>query len=192
MNVSNGGSGSTDRNEENERLGALSNCELVLKANIVDRRKAVKVVSGKIILATRCDSVIARNRMNSNDSFDPGKAGKIFYDELEKKINNWKKPDTSRIKKSFRSPDMDTKKKRGGKKVRAQKENFAVTESHKMMNKHSFLSINSENGDNAMGFDTRMLGGEVGGSGKLRALEANKKNTLSQSKAAKKGRGVNG
>ena len=61
-----------------------------------------------------------------------------------------------------------------------------------MMNKPSFLSINSENGDNAMGFDTGMLGGEGVGSGKLRALEANKKNTLSQSKAAKKRRGVNG
>ena len=170
-------------------MGILSNCELVFKANIVDRRKAVKVVSGKIILATRCDSVIARNGMNSNDSSDPGK---IFFDELEKKINNWKKPDTSRIGKSFRSPDMDTKKKRGGKKVRAQKENFAVTESHKMMNKRSFLGISSEYGDDAMGFDTGMLAGEAGGSGKLRALEANKKNTLSQSKAAKKRRGVNG
>jgi RNA processing factor Prp31 len=112
MNVSTGGSGSTARNEEYERLGILSNCELVFKANIVDRRKAVKVVSGKVILAARCDSVIARNRMNSNDSFDPGKAGKIFYGELKKKINNWKKPDTSRIGKSLPKLDMATKKKR--------------------------------------------------------------------------------
>jgi hypothetical protein len=43
-----------------------------------------------------------------------------------------------------------------------------------------------------MGFNAGMLGGEAGGSGKLRALEANKRNTLSQSKAAKKRRGVNG
>ena len=78
--------------------------------------------------------------------------------------------------------------------MRAQKEKFAVnvSEIHKMINKRSFLGINSENGDDAMGFDSGIIGGVGGGSGKLRAMEANKKNALSKSKAGKKQRGVNG
>ena len=87
---------------------------------------------------------------------------------------------------------MATKKRRGGKKVRAQKEKFATTEIHKQLNKRSFLSKNGEYGDDSMGLDVGMLGGESGGSGQLRGVEAKQKVKLSQSKMAIKRRGANG
>mmetsp|Transcript_14221 Transcript_14221/g.20444 ORF Transcript_14221/g.20444 Transcript_14221/m.20444 type:complete len:158 (-) Transcript_14221:833-1306(-) len=77
-------------------------------------------------------------------------------------------------------PDLSTKKRRGGKRMRRWKENFEETEMMKQANKREFSAQSGEYGDDAMGLTLGML--ESGSGVKVTAKKMRQSNT----KAARK------
>lgn len=120
----------------------------------------------------------------------PPTTGEKFKAEIKEKIDKWDSPDKSQHKKALPKPQMESKKKRGGRKVRAAKERFKEGDIHKLANKRAFSLKNGEYGDDAMGMDLGMLGDQRMGTGVGVNLKGNKKAKLSQSKMAQKRRGT--
>lgn len=91
---------------------------------------------------------------------------------------------------SFYRPDMETKKRRGGRRMRQLKEQFAETEMMKQANRRGFSVETGEYGDDAMGLTLGMLEKTKDGSGNIRHMAgsaANKrKMKQSNTKAARK------
>ena len=141
----------------------------------------VTLGAAKLTLCARCDAVNSSSGREGNSS-----TGDAMRAELEEKLRKWDEPDKARTKKALPKPEMSTKKKRGGKRVRKQKEMFALTEVHKAANKRSFMEVNGEYGDDAMGMDMGMLGdAKIGGA--LRGVKATQKVKLNEnSKQGKK------
>ena len=90
----------------------------------------VTLGAAKLTLCARCDAVNSSSGREGNSS-----TGDAMRAELEEKLRKWDEPDKARTKKALPKPEMSTKKKRGGKRVRKQKEMFALTEVHKAANK---------------------------------------------------------
>ena len=118
------------------------------------RRKALKVVAGKLSLASRIDL---------HQSEPSGAAGQAMRRELDDKFAKWDAPQEARTKKALPVPDERPSAKRGGKKARKYKEKFAMTETRKEVNRRSFADFSGEYGDDAMGSDLGMLGVKEGG-----------------------------
>jgi U4/U6 small nuclear ribonucleoprotein PRP31 len=139
------------------------------------RRKALKVVAGKLALAARID-------MHQNNT--TGDAGQKMRAEVDEKIAKWQEPQQARTKKALPAPDDRPSKKRGGKRARKYKEKFGMTETRKEANKRSFADFSGEYGDDAMGSDVGMLGSKQAGTGssKLRLPQAKEKKPSVQQK----------
>lgn len=71
---------------------------------------------------------------------------------------------------SFYRPDMETKKRRGGRRMRQLKEQFAETEMMKQANRRGFSVETGEYGDDAMGLTLGMLEKTKDGSGNIRHM----------------------
>lgn len=139
-------------------IGSLYYCELIQNCPPYLRKKALKVVAGKVVLAARVDSY-----MNTPN----GKEGQRLRRELEEKIEKWLEPPKAKTKKALPIPEEKKRSKRGGKRVRRWKERFAMTDLRSQQNKISFSDTIGEYGDSAMGNDLGMVG--AADSGKLRA-----------------------
>ena len=191
------------------RLGVLADVDLVRSARTDDKRKVVKILSCKVVLAARCDAERNKRRAATGwncgtgnglgngvdeEEEEAGKNGRLFREELVSKIAKWTGFDKARCAKSLPKPDMSTKKRRGGKKVRKAKERFGQTEMHALANKVAFGTKSgsaSDYGDDAMGRDMGMLGAGMGGraGGGVREVKSGQKAALSMSKMAVKRRG---
>ena len=87
------------------------------------------------------------------------------------KIDKWQEPPPAKQAKPLPVPDLEPKKRRGGRKKRAQKERYGVTDMMKLANRVNFNQPEEEIGLTGEGMG--LLGSE--GSGKLRvAMKATK------------------
>jgi U4/U6 small nuclear ribonucleoprotein PRP31 len=139
--------------------GLLYYCELVQECPPALRRKALKVIAGKVALLARVDSY-------RNMSQRGGAEGQSMRKQIEDKLEKWMEPQKAQTKKALPLPEEKKKSRRGGKRVRRMKERYAVTELQAQQNKLSFTVDAGEYGDSAMGFDVGMVGRKD--TGKLR------------------------
>jgi U4/U6 small nuclear ribonucleoprotein PRP31 len=152
-------------------VGIIAFCDLVQDLPPFLRKKAVKVISGKVALTARIDSY---------ENHPDGEEGKRFRKEIEEKFEKLQAPNKAKTKKALPIPEDKRKSKRGGKRVRRFKERFAMTEMRAQQNKMNFKVDEGEYGDSAMGVDLGMLS-SAAGSGKLRAPQEKKiANTMSK------------
>jgi U4/U6 small nuclear ribonucleoprotein PRP31 len=93
------------------------------------RKKANRLVSAKVSLAARVDSA-----KQSRD----GKIGRQLKEEVRQKFEKWQEPPPAKTAKPLPVPDEKPKKRRGGRRLRKQKELYAVTELRKQQNRLAF------------------------------------------------------
>eukprot|EP00667_Euglena_gracilis_P009090 EG_transcript_9231 len=136
--------------------GFLLACDLVKKeADVKIRRRAVRLVAGKVALAARTDATST----SKNDAF-----GIQLREGIERKILKWKEPPPPKQEKPLPAPDDRPRNKRGGKRARMAKERYRVTEMAKFANRIEFA------GDGDLVTQDGKQGGMLGkmGSGLLR------------------------
>ncbi|KAI8618914.1 hypothetical protein BC830DRAFT_1060949 [Chytriomyces sp. MP71] len=128
------------------------------------RIKAARMIAAKCCLAARIDR--ARETLDGN-------AGRIWRDDIMKKLEKAQEPPKGKSIKALPIPSEGSKKRRGGKRLRRQKEKMAATEAWKAQNRLKFGEAEEEIivGDTIKGLG--LLGGQTG---KLRMSTENPKN----------------
>ena len=92
-----------------------------------------------------------------------------LQEDIEKKIEKWQELPPAKVKNVLPVPDMEPKKRRGGKRARKAKEQYGLTEVAKEANRMKFGEAEEEilDGEDVVGLG--MVGKD--GSGKLRKLQ---------------------
>lgn len=148
----------------NQHAGFILNSEIVQSTPPSLRMKACRLVAGKATLAARVDA---------GGSDTAGGHGKNLRDEIKKKIDKWQEPPPPKQPKPLPVPDADPKKRRGGRRLRQQKERYGMTDMRRLANRMQFgIPEESSLGD-GIGEGYGMLG--QAGSGKLRVAQSHKK-----------------
>ena len=136
------------------------------------RRKTARVVGSKCALAARVDSF---------HEYPDGKMGQDFRDEIEKKIEKFQEPPPVKKTKALPAPIEAPKKRRGGRRVRKQKERYAVTELRKQANRMNFGELNEDVHQNDLGFDRGNIGKSgIGGGIRMAQIDERTKVRVSQ------------
>lgn len=142
--------------------GYLYHSYLVQSCRPEDRVKAMRIVSGKLLLAARVD--LARQSQQ-------GQAGQDYRDFCEKALDRLSEPPPSAKSRALPAPKEQQAKKRGGRRMRHLKEQTAMTEMRAAQNRVSFGE--GEDLDVGVGSDDEgvLAGGNKGpkGSGAIRA-----------------------
>ncbi|KOB78931.1 U4/U6 small nuclear ribonucleoprotein Prp31 [Operophtera brumata] len=94
-----------------------------------------KLVSTKLTLAARVDAC--------HDSSD-GRIGSQLLEGIEKKLDKLQEPPPVKFVKPLPKPIEQSRKKRGGKRVRKMKERYAMTEFRKNANRMNFADIDEK------------------------------------------------
>jgi U4/U6 small nuclear ribonucleoprotein PRP31 len=117
------------RTSADMHMGLLSFTALVLGAPRHLRARTVKVLAGRASLCARVDAFHE----------DPtGEVGQSYVDEIVKKVAKWQEPPPAKKKKALAAPLGEMKTKRGGKRKRAEKAKYEVTDMAKAKNKMLF------------------------------------------------------
>ncbi|KAK1741890.1 U4/U6 small nuclear ribonucleoprotein Prp31 [Skeletonema marinoi] len=162
-----------------QHAGFLIDCDLVQACPNYLKMRAVKAVAGKLALAVRCDHInVESGRQRTAD------VGRKFKEELRTKFGKWEEPDKAQVVKALPKPDLTTKKRRGGKRIRRLKERFEETELMKQANKRAFSVEAGEYGDDAMGITLGMLDTKEGGA--MRNTTEKRKMRQANTKASRK------
>jgi U4/U6 small nuclear ribonucleoprotein PRP31 len=140
----------------NPHVGVLNDCDIVQSAPPDLRRKAVRVLAAKVVMAARVDS-FRQAKM--------GEVGSLYRKEVTGKVIKWQEPPPGKQKKPLPAPDDRPSRRRGGKRFRKLKEKMGMTDVRKEANRMSFATSNAEYSDAVMGVEVGMLGS---GTGKLR------------------------
>lgn len=127
------------------------------------RRKLVKIISAKAVLAARIDA----SHQSPN-----GEQGQKMRDEIDAKIDKLQEAPSFKVVKALPVPDEGPKKRRGGKRVRRQKEAYAMTELRAARNRMAFGDQEEEVG---YGDETEGLGMAAKQIGKIRAAAADQR-----------------
>jgi U4/U6 small nuclear ribonucleoprotein PRP31 len=154
-------------------MGILAECDIIQRCPIHLQRRALKLVASKIVLAARCDYIhVETGRRTTTTAADhhqqqqqQAAVAQQFLREISTKIAKWEEPDKAPVIKALPKPDMETKRRRGGKRIRKLKEQFEATDMLKQANKRAFSKNVGEYGDDAMGLTLGMLEMKEGGSG---------------------------
>ena len=145
--------------------GFVHACELVQQTPPAMRMRACRLVGAKCTLMARLDAY----------GEDPeGRAGTQMRADMAAKILKWQEPPPAKIIKPLPVPDMEPKKRRGGRRLRKQKEHFGATDMRKAANRMNFNQPEQEAGLEGVGIGTLGAGG---GEGRLR-LNANQSKKL--------------
>jgi len=113
-------------------------------------------------------------------------SGKKFLLEIEQKMKKLEEPDKAPVLKALPKPDLMTKKRRGGKRIRRLKERFQETDMMKQANKRSFNTEVGEYGDDAMGLTLGMLDTQNAASGHILQKTIQKKMRIANTKSFRK------
>ena len=145
-------------------VGFIFQCDLIQKKTPPPLRvKAVRLIAGKCTLMARVDAF----------GQDPtGETGKKMYADIEQKIEKWQEPPPARTEKPLPAPGMIQKKRRGGKRMRAMKERYGMSDMRKQANRVGFNVAEDEIGYEGEGLG--LLGksaGAAAANGKLRFQE---------------------
>lgn len=139
--------------------GLIHGCPLVQECSQEHRTKAMRVVAGRVALASRIDQ----------SKTDPsGAAGAKWSEEIRVKLKKWHAPPPGKTKKALPVPVTDSKKKRGGRRARRLKRLYGETQVQKLANRQRFGESSEDYGETSMGNSLGMLATE--GGGKLRVV----------------------
>jgi U4/U6 small nuclear ribonucleoprotein PRP31 len=164
-----------------QHAGYLMECDLVISLPNYLGMKAAKAVAGKLALAARADHVnVETGRRRTSD------VGRRLREELVTKFHKWEEPDRAQVVKALPKPDLTTKKRRGGKRIRRLKERFEETDMMKHANRRAFSAESGEYGDDAMGLTLGMLDSKEAGGGPMRNTVEKKKMRYANTKASRK------
>ncbi|TXT13628.1 hypothetical protein VHUM_00995 [Vanrija humicola] len=157
---------------QQRHTGFIFQSEIVQSAALEDRRKAQRVVSAKVSLAARIDA---------GKSSRDGAYGRKLLAELQKKIDKMSEPPPNKMIKALPIPQETARKKRGGKRARALKDQFAQTELRKLQNRMEFGKAEEE-----LDMDEESVGlGMIGQAGKVRAHVTDARSRAKLSRANK-------
>ncbi|OAG13108.1 pre-mRNA-processing factor 31 [Paraphaeosphaeria sporulosa] len=137
------------------------------------KKQAMRIVSGKLILAARVDMV--------HQSPD-GSTGRELKDECERRLDKLTEPPKNQGVRALPAPDDKPARKRGGRRARKAKEATAMTEIRKAQNRMAFGKEEKEVGYGA-GDSTKGMG-MIGATdtGRLRAHQIDPKTRAKLSK----------
>lgn len=154
--------------------GVLATSDIVADSDPEFKRRALKVLAGKVSLAARIDCY------QTDFSNEPGlRMRREVLEHFEKLAE----PQQARTKKALPIPEEKRTTKRGGRRARAMKERFGATDLQKAQNKMSFTDTGGEYGDSAMGFDVA-VGSKEGGKLRGPAIKESKFTANKQQKRA--------
>jgi U4/U6 small nuclear ribonucleoprotein PRP31 len=113
------------------------------------RRKAARLMANKAVLAARVDA---------NHEAVHGEIGTGLREDIEKKLDKLQEPPPVKFAKPLPKPLENTKKKRGGKRVRKMKERYAITEYRKQANRMNFAEIEDDAYQDDLGYTRGTIG----------------------------------
>jgi U4/U6 small nuclear ribonucleoprotein PRP31 len=145
------------------------------------RRKALKVVAGKVSLVSRIDSY---------NNHPDGIEGVNMKADIESKFEKWQEAPNARTKKALPIPEEKKKSKRGGKRISKMKERNKVTEIAQQQNKMNVSVTDGEYGDSAMGFSVGMVGAKDTGRIRVTQSKVSNFNNKHQKKAVNASSGL--
>jgi U4/U6 small nuclear ribonucleoprotein PRP31 len=132
--------------------GFIYDCDIIQKKTPPAwRSKAARLIGAKCSLMARVDAY--------GESPD-GATGKKFAEEIMKKIEKWQEPPPARTAKPLPAPGVEQKKRRGGRRARALKERYGLTDMRKAANRVNFNEVEEEVGYDGEGLGT--LGSAAG------------------------------
>ncbi|KAI7902736.1 uncharacterized protein BX663DRAFT_510302 [Cokeromyces recurvatus] len=140
--------------------------EPVISAPSDLKKKVVKIVSAKAVLAARIDA---------SHRSPHGEDGRKMREEIDAKIEKMQEAPSLKVVKALPVPDEGPKKRRAGKRVRRQKEAYAMTELRAARNRLAFGEPEEEVG---YGDETEGLGMAAKQIGKIRASVADQRNKI--------------
>lgn len=155
--------------------GFVYYCEVVQNTPPDLRRRAARLVACKCTLAARVDSF--------NEKGD-GRFGRVLRDEIERKLDKLQEPPPVKLVKPLPAPIDQTRKKRGGRRVRKMKERYGMTEVRKQANRINFGEIEEDAYQDDLGFSLGQIG--KSGTGRIRAAQIDEKTKVRISKALQK------
>jgi U4/U6 small nuclear ribonucleoprotein PRP31 len=141
-------------------VGFLNDCDIVKKSPPSLKTKACRLVATKCTLAARADCY--------GESIEAD-IGQKLRQEIEKRIEKLQEPQLAKQIKALPAPDDAPRKKRGGRRMRKQRERYAVTELRKHENRMAFGEPEEE-----LGLEGKGLG-MIGHSNKVRITVSDRK-----------------
>jgi U4/U6 small nuclear ribonucleoprotein PRP31 len=163
-----------------QHVGVLGEADLIQSLPKQYHKKALKAVAGKLALAARFDFVNVDTGRPRSDS-----TGLKLKQELQEKFEKWQEPDKAPVLKALPKPDLEVKKRRGGKRSRRWKERFEETAMMKQANTRAFSAQQGEYGDDAMGITMGLLDSADSG-GAVRKVAEKRKMRQTNTKASRK------
>eukprot|EP00934_Nitzschia_sp_Nitz4_P005149 Nitzschia sp. Nitz4//scaffold56_size114212//84467//87188//NITZ4_003962-RA/size114212-augustus-gene-0.86-mRNA-1//-1//CDS//3329554742//5139//frame0 len=163
-----------------QHVGLLADCDLVRSVPKPLQKKALKLVAAKLALVARYDFVNVDTGRPRN-----AQAGLKYRHEIEEKFEKLQEPDKAPVMKALPKPDLEVKKRRGGKRIRKWKERFEETAMMKQANTRAFSSAQGEYGDDAMGITLGLLDTADSG-GNIRKTTEKRKMRQANTKASRK------
>lgn len=130
------------------------------------RRKAARLIAAKCTLAARVDSL--------HSSLD-GAIGDLLADEIKQKLEKMLEPPPVKMHKALPRPLDKASKKRGGKRVRKQKERMGQTELRKKQNRMNFGELQEDVLQDNIGFTLGQATSGANGGGRIRAAVVDNK-----------------
>lgn len=178
--------------------GFISQCDILRNINQSEYKiRAIRLVSGKCALAARYDADHLRENLSINRKLHPqasSKYGVSLRAEIEKKIEKMLEPPPIQKPKPLAAPKEHAKQRRGGKRVKKQRESVAITEMRRLQNRMTFGTIAEDEiiyGDETIGLGQVKMGdnreGIIDAYSKIAAPKANNK---AREALLKKGREV--
>lgn len=155
--------------------GFLYHSDIIQSVMPEYRQKAMRIVSGKLVLAARVDLV-----HSSRD----GSQGRAWREQIAERIEKLLEPPENKGPKALPAPIDKPSKKRGGKRIRKFKEQFQQTELQKAQNRMTFGSQAEEEVGSYGEESVRMgmAGQNSGGAGSVRAIKIDNKTKARMSK----------
>jgi len=160
----------TNTRERNQ--GYLYQSTLVQEVPIDMRSQAMRIISAKLILAARCDRV---------HSTPDGSTGERLKQECLDRLEKLTAPAPNRGARALPAPDDKPSRKRGGRRARKSKEQYAMTDLRRAQNRMAFGKEEEEIG---VGDETEGLGmiGSAATDGKVRATQIDQRTKAKLSK----------
>ncbi|XP_077980440.1 U4/U6 small nuclear ribonucleoprotein Prp31-like [Glandiceps talaboti] len=136
------------------------------------RKKAARLVSAKCTLASRVDS------FHESPAAD---IGRNLRDEIERKLEKLQEPPPVKQARPLPAPIEQSRKKRGGRRLRKMKEKYGMTEMRKAANRMTFGEIEEDAYQDDLGFSAGQIG--RGGTGRIRGPQVDNKTQVKISKS---------
>ena len=149
-------------------VGVIGQSSILQSCPTALRRRAVRLLAGKVTLACRVDE---------HEEDRTGEKGRQLKREVEEKIDRWQEPPPSSLTKALPVPlAQSNKRRRGGKRYRKERERSQLSELHKA--KHRMAFGKEELVDEYTGEEFGMIGQD--GSGSIKAQQTTTGQKLSQ------------